>query len=282
MKLTGRICPYLIVCVFLLSSALTAQQPDVSPSAAPPRVVPPQAPDPLERMFSISVYDWLPQGRSAIRGGVHTTNPSASDLDLPKNPRRAYGATITIPTKGATRLEISYLTLSDSGNAVASRDTNFLGGTIPQNEPLSLAYTLRHVKASWNYLTYPNPSVGAKFRLKTLWEVHYVQVNPTVQLNTLAPDQVFPGDKRSLFLPAVGLGLEFVPSSHFRMEARGSGMAFPDRAALGDAEATAVVRIRRLEIFAGGKAFYYRTSPQKTNFVKGSLWGPHAGVRWVF
>ena len=276
MKLIGRICPYLVVCLFLLSAVLTAQQPPV-----PPRVISPQASDPIERMFSISVYDWLPQGRPAIRGGVKTTNPAGRDLDLPKNPRRAYGAMLTVPMKGNTRLEVSYLTLNDSGTAVASHDVTFLDGVIPQNEPLSLDYKLRHIKVAWNYLTYPNPP-DAKLRIKTLWELHYVQVIPTVVLNTLAPDQRLAADKRNLILPAVGLGLEFVPSSHFRLELRGSGWGLPNRAVLGDGEATMVGRIRSLEIFAGAKALYFRTTPQKDTYIKGTLWGPQAGVRWVF
>src|ERR1041385_6680189 len=122
------------------------------------------------------------------------------------------------------------------------------GGTVPSKEPLYVQYSLRHYKASWNYLTYPNPPQDAKFRLKTLWEFHYLQFKPTIFETVTAPDQPLTASQR-IILPAVGLGLEYVPSHHFRMEFRGSGMM--KHAAIGDAEAGFVVRIRSLEFFAG-------------------------------
>ena len=60
-------------------------------------------------------------------------------------------------------------------------------------------------------------------------------------------------------------------------------MAFPHRSALADAEGSAVVRVRRLEIFAGGKCLHFKTSPKKHDtYISGTLWGPEGGVRWVF
>ncbi|MCU1339925.1 MAG: hypothetical protein JWO19_5506 [Bryobacterales bacterium] len=232
-------------------------------------------------MFSIGAYDWVPSGGPSLRGGVNTTDPASHDLTLPKKPSRAYGAMITIPTKGSTRLEFSYLTINDRGNALAPRDLGFFGGTIPQNEPLAMDYSLRVFKVSWNYLTYPNPPQDAKLRIKTLWEFQYVKVKPNVVLTASAPDQPLT-QSQSIILPTLGLGMEYVPSQHFRIEVRGSGMWLPKHAALADAEATAVVRVRRLEVFAGGKGFYFRTSPQKETFVQGTLWGPYGGIRWVF
>ena len=232
-------------------------------------------------MFSIGLYDWLPSGGPSLRGGVNLTDPSSGDLKLPQKPSRAYGAMVTIPTKGWSRLEVSFLTMSDSGSAIAARDLFLLGTSIPQNEPLATGYSLRHIKASWNYLTYPNPPQDAKLRIKTLWEVHYVSVKPSVELTSTAPGVPFT-QTQSIILPAVGLGVEYVASRHFRMEIRGSGMALPHRAALGDADATAVVRVRSLEVFAGGKGLYFRTSPQNDTYTRGLLWGPYGGLRWVF
>lgn len=283
MKLIGRICPLLVcstVC-FVWCSTSAAQQAPAPPPQAAPAPVPPQAPENIERMFSIGVYDWLPSGGPSLRGGAQAVVPPPHDLTLPQKPSRAYGAMVTIPTKGSTRLEISYLTLNDRGNSFAPTDLGLFGGTISQGEPLAMDYSLRHLKVSWNYLTYPNPPQDAKFRVKTLWEFHYVQIKPTVIASVTAPDQPL-ADSQRIMLPAVGLGMEYVPSRHFRMELRGSGMALPHHPALGDAEGSLVVRIGRLEIFAGGKAFYFRTSPQKETFIRGMLWGPDGGVRWVF
>ena len=231
--------------------------------------------------MSVGFYDWLPSGGPALRAGALAVLPPPHDLTLPKKPSRAYGVTLTFPAKGSTRLELSYLTINDRGNAPAPTDLGFFGGTIVKGEPLAMDYSLRHLKLSWNYLTYPNPPQDAKFRIKTLWEVHFLQVNPTVVATVTAPDQPL-GETQRIVLPAAGLGIEYVPSLHFRMEVRGSGMGFPSRSSIGDAEGTVVGRIGSLEIFAGGKLLYFRTSPKKETYVRGLLWGPVGGVRWVF
>ena len=274
-KLIGRICP-VVLCVMTCSwwcSTLSAQQPPAPPRPAQQPPVPPkapaaqpQAPDNIERMFSISLYDWLPSGGPSLRAGTLAILPPPHDLTLPKKPSRAFGAMITIPMKGSTRLEVSYMTINDRGNALAPTDLGLFGGTIAQDEPLAMDYSLRHLKVSWNYLTYPNPPQDAKFRVKTLWDFHYMRVNPTVVATVTAPDQPL-SEKQSIKLPAVGLGMEYVPSRHFRIEARGSGMGIPNHSAIGDGDATVVGRVGKLEIFGGGKAFYFRTSP-KTGYVR--------------
>ena len=193
-------------------------------------------------MLSIGLFDWIPSGGPSLHAGTLATLPPPHELTLPTKPYRAYGVIVTIPTVGSSRLELSYLTLNDRGSAPAPTDLGLFGGTIPQGEPLSMAYSLRHLKASWNYLSFPNPP-DAKFRVKTLWEFHYMQIKPTVTETVTAPDQPLAGSQR-IMLPAVGLGIEYVASKHFRLELRGSGMAFPHRSAIGDAEGTAVVRVR--------------------------------------
>jgi hypothetical protein len=273
-KLIGRIC-----LVFVCSVLAAQQEPAQAPAAPSP--VKPQEPENIERMMSISLYDWLPNGGPKFRGGAVPIGAPPHNLALPTKPSRAYGAMLTIPMKGSTRLEVSYETLNDRGNAVAPTDLVIFGGTIPQNEPLAMDYSLRHIKGSWNYLTYPNPPQDAKFRIKTLWEVHYLRLYPTVIATVSGPDQPISA-KRSILLPAAGLGLEYVASKHFRLELRGSGMGFPNHSALGDGEGSAVVRVRRLEIFAGAKALYFRTSPKQETYINGLLWGPYGGLRWVF
>jgi hypothetical protein len=264
---------------------LAAQQapapPQTAPAPAPAPVAQPQEPENIERMLSVALYDWLPSGGPSLRGGQLAVIPPSHNLTLPQKPSRAYGATITFPMKGSTRLEVSYLTMNDRGNTLAPTDLGLFGATLVKGEPLAMDYSLRHLKVSWNYLSYPNPPQDAKFRVKTLWEFHFLQVYPTVVATVAAPDQPLAQTQR-ITLPAAGLGLEYVQSHHFRMELKGSGMGFPNRSAIGDAEGTAVVRVRSLEIFAGAKFLYFRTSPKKETYVKGNLWGPFAGVRWVF
>ena len=278
----------------MVCSILAAQQ--APPPTAPPKIQnqapaaqPPiqiqgpvvQAPEDVDRMLSISAYDWLPSGGPRFRGGIQAPPSPPHDLRLPQKPSKAYGAMLTVPMKGSTRLELSYEALYDRAGVFAPTDVGLFGATIAKGEPLDMFYDLTHAKVSWNYLSYPNPPQDAKFRFKTLWEFHYMKMKPTVVLAATAPDLPVT-ESLSIYLPAVGAGIEYVPSRHFRMELRGSGMGWPKRSAVGDGEATAVVRVRRLEIFAGGKALYFRTSPKKETFVESFLWGPYGGVRWVF
>jgi hypothetical protein len=188
---------------------------------------------------------------------------------------------VTFPTAGSSRLEFSYLTVNDRGSAFAPADLGFFGGTIPKGEPLSMAYSIRHLKVSWNFLTYPNPPVDSKLRIKTLWEFHYMRLYPSVEETVTAPGAPLV-KTQSILLPAVGLGVEYVISKHFRMEVRGSGMAFPHHSMLADADGSAVVRLGSIEIFAGAKYLQFKTSPKQEAFMKGTLWGPDGGVRWVF
>jgi hypothetical protein len=233
-------------------------------------------------MFSIGLYDWVTSSASAgLHAGTKAILPPPHELTLPGKPYRAYGVMVTLPMKGSSRLEFSYDTLNANGNILAPTDLGLFGGTISQGEPLYTTYSLRHLKMSYNYLTYPNPPLESKLRIKTLWEFHYLQVKPGVTATVTAPN--FPiGDSQRVLLPAVGLGLEYVMSKHFRFEMRGSGMAFPHRSAIGDAEGSAVVRIRSMEVFVGAKFLHYKTSPKNDTYMGGTIWGPDAGIRWVF
>jgi hypothetical protein len=258
----------------------TAQAPPAQPRVAPPVQTP--EPEDIERMFSIGLSDWVTSSASSgLHAGSQAILPPPHELTLPGKPYRAYGVMVTLPMKGSSRLEFSYDTLNANGNILAPTDLGLFGGTIAQGEPLHTTYSVRHLKMSYNFLTYPNPPQDAKLRIKTLWEFHYLQLYPGVTATVTAPDQPLTQSQR-IILPAVGLGLEYVMSKHFRMELRGSGMTFPHRSAIGDAEGDAIVRIGHIEIFVGGKFLHFKTSPKSDTFMSGTIWGPDGGVRWVF
>ena len=270
-----------------------AQQPPATPPAAqtpappstPPvqtQATPVQEPENIERMFSVALFDWIPfSAKTGLHAGSQAVLPPPHELTLPGKPYRAYGVMVTFPTSGSSRLEFSYTTLNVNGSLIAPTDLGLFGGTIPVGEPLATKYSVRHLKLSFNFLTYPNPPQDAKFRVKTLWEFHYLRTYPTVIATVSGPDQPITATQ-SVLLPAVGLGMEYVASKHFRLEMRGSGMTIPHHATLGDAEGSAVVRIRSLEFFAGAKFLHFKSSPNSDTFIRGTVWGPDAGVRWVF
>ena len=293
MNLIGRICPALLCLTFC--SCLLAQQPPAAqipapaqappstPSPAPPvQAVPTREPENIENMFSIGLIDWVPfSANTGLHAGKQAILPPPHELTLPGKPYRAYGVMVTFPAKGSSRLEFSYNTLNVNGNLIGPTDLGLFGGTIPKGEPLATKYSVRHLKLSYNFLTYPNPPQDAKFRVKTLWEFHYLRTYPTVIATASGPDQPLTATQ-SILLPTVGLGVEYIATKHFRLEMRGSGMAIPHRSALGDAEGSAIVRIRSLEFFAGAKFLHFKSSPKGDTYIRGTIWGPDAGVRWVF
>jgi hypothetical protein len=288
----------LVLCLMVCSILLAQQAPTPPPAAqpqAPAPVAPPPAtqartpapvvqpePENIERMFSVGLFDWIPfSANTGLHAGSQAVLPPPHELTLPGKPYRAYGVMVTMPMKGSSRLEFSYTTLNVNGNIIAPTDLGLFGGTIAAGEPLYTTYSLRHLKLSYNFLTFPNPPQDSKFRIKTLWEFHYLRTYPSVTLTVTDPLNPLTGSQ-NIYLPAVGLGGEYVPSKHFRMEVRGSGMLVPHHATLGDAEASAVARLGSIEIFAGAKFLHFKTTPKSDTFIRGTIWGPDAGVRWVF
>jgi hypothetical protein len=257
------------------------------PEPAPPK---PAAPaksgyEEIESVWSFGVFYWRPNGKPILRGGAESPDPVAQSLDLPGKPKQVPGVTFSFPTGRSNRLEVSAFEARGSGSVKAPGDVNYFGQGFSDGDLLSTKYKIRNIKATWNYLTYPYPPLDAKFRIKTLWEVQYVMVQPVITgpvVDLTVPPPVA-DSKFSIILPTVGLGLELVPSpKHFRFEMRGTGMGFPGRSVLWDADAMATVRIGNLEVFGGGKALYFRSSPKKSQFMSDRLWGPIGGVRWVF
>jgi hypothetical protein len=59
-------------------------------------------------------------------------------------------------------------------------------------------------------------------------------------------------------------------------------MTLPGKSGYYDVEANAVGRIRKLEIFGGIKGFHFHTSSKQETFTTSTMWGPMAGLRWVF
>jgi len=43
-----------------------------------------------------------------------------------------------------------------------------------------------------------------------------------------------------------------------------------------------VVRVGRMEIFAGGKFLHFKASPKSDTYMRGTVWGPYGGLWWVF
>ena len=247
----------------------------------------------IESILSVSLFYWKPSGAGArLAGGRISPDPPAQTIDLVGRPKAIPGVIITFPTGRSNRLELAVWEGKSSGSTTSTRDYTFFAESFDKGALLVTDNRVRTLKVSWNYLTFPYPPLDSKLRIKTLWEAHYVGVRPTITApltavpasgDTPALPPIRSQGARKIILPALGLGVELVPSAqHFRLEVRGSGMAFPGKSQIWDLEGSAVVRAGNLEVFAGAKLFHYRTAPSSNQYLEGNLWGPYGGVRWVF
>jgi hypothetical protein len=258
--------------------------PNANPGK-PPVPVPQAKPkrEGIEDMFSLGAFYWMPNhGQPGFRAGVLVPDPTTGYLDLTSKPYRANGIQLTFPTGGFNRLEIGYWRVNDSGDLRAPAKLAIFGANIAKNELLNTKYKISNLRVAWNYLTFPVPPFDAKMRIKSFWEVQYTNFLPTIGFpeakNSPAPIQ----PKSSVIYPGFGLGIEYVASRHFRLEARASGMAWPKKSGYFDVEGNAVGRIGKLEIFGGYKGFHFHTGNHQETYVTSSIWGPMFGIRWVF
>jgi hypothetical protein len=270
--------------LFLCSLALAQQSPAPAPVPAPApaaNAAPPR--EGIEDIFSLTAYYWRPtSGQPGFRAGKFVADPTSGFLNFPSKPFRADGAMLTFPTGGFNRLEISFWRVNDSGDVRAPAKLAIFGANIQNNELLNTQYRITNIRAAWNYLSFPVPAYDAKLRLKSFWEVQYTNFVPTIGFpeakNSPAPIQ----PKQSVIYPGFGLGLEYVVSRNFRLETRGSGMTLPGKGGYYDIEATAVGRIKKVEIIGGMKGFHFHTGSKLETKVTSTMWGPMLGVRWIF
>ena len=96
------------------------------------------------------------------------------------------------------------------------------------------------------------------------------------------PNAIATNGSKQVILPTLGLGIEYHPARHVRMEAKASGFVIPHHADLWNAEASMVLRMGRVEALLGGRAFHDKTSPQADEYFSHTEYGPYVGVRYMF
>lgn len=251
------------------------------PQPGQPAKAPPAEHDTGGDYISLMPFYWYTTPQPHLRTSHDTTASQPGNIDFPGDKKYAYGGILTIPTGHENSLQFTYFRRLDQGNTVLGPDSSFFGNVFSAGDVLATHYTLQTLKLSWNYLTYPYPSAGAKFRLKTLWEIQYVTMHSVFDApadqNAIATE-----GRKSIVLPTLGLGIEYHMSKRFFFEVKGSGFGIPHHQDIWDTEANAVFRAGKIEIVAGGKAFHFKTSPHGDNYFFDTLYGPYGGVRYIF
>jgi hypothetical protein len=234
--------------------------------------------------LKVGAYYWLTSGFTDLNPGRKAANPAAQTLKLPNPGRQSKGIVIETPAGKYNSIQIEVFQATGGSALYAPQALSLFGTTLPKGDFLATNMKLRGGKISWNYLTYPSPPESSWFRLKTLWEMHVLQIQGIADDVTAAVYGVptTATGTKTLVLPAVGLGFEIAPSKHYHVEWKTSGMALPHKSRIIDSEASVAIRVKHAEALIGAKLLDYRTSPNADQFFKGRLFGPFGGLRWVF
>ncbi|MBV8730741.1 MAG: hypothetical protein JO336_13135 [Acidobacteriia bacterium] len=271
-----------------------AQQPPPQPPAPPPPtpgitqvIQPPPAPPPPpelpqqdEGKFSIEPDAFILRGHPIFNSGAaYTDTSTAARVVLPGKNSLSFGGNVRVPAGKHNAIRVTYMEVKGSGTYVAPTALDLWGGGFNAGDSIISDYRVRYVNFSFDYLTWPWPPAARKFRLKTLWQVQYASVNSSF----LAPEStnVNPtgSGSKTIILPALGLGVTEYFAKNARVEANASGFAIPGHSALANVDADVAYKFGILEIRAGAKLFYFKSSPKSDFDLKGRLTGAFVGIR---
>ena len=274
-----------------------APQPPETP-APPQRTNIIQAPPPLPKFpdvqmpgetgYFAGIIGWLPFDTPIVNKGHAADWAGLSYFHLPGTPKIMPSAEIGVAVGLHNSLTLSYFSTKATGSTTAPNGLVLFSQSYNQGDRLATTDKVQDVKVSFAYLTWPYPVESRHFRLRTLWQVHYLNVssNYDAPVRSVTPDSsgnltsYATTGAKSFFSPALGLGLTEYASRNFRIELNVAGFDIPHHFAIGDAEAFAAYRVGRIEIRVGGRGLYFKTSPQADYYFRGKLVGAFVGLRW--
>jgi len=247
---------------------------------------------PDEGRWSIGISGWEPFGHPimdappvilyTIEGQPYNANTIPSRIQFQGKPKVSPGLDIAAGAGKHHIIRLSVFRTQAAGDLVAPTNLVLWGGTYSQGTYLSMNYRVQNLKLSYEFLTWPYPIESRKFRLKTLWQFQYTSASSAFDAPLLpaANGPYNASGKKSIYLPALGLGVAYYLSPNFRVEANGTGFAIPGHSNLLDADASASYRVGRVEARVGFKAFHFRTSLNSDYYMRGNLVGAFVGLRY--
>jgi len=273
-----------------MGQAPPAQPPQTTPAARAPQTNQPAPgpqrpvpdyPDPRTLTFGIFYWATGPGTEPGLYSGRQ-----ALDYETLTNlgrPHRTPGieASLPITRTGELHLELFQTTGDGNQNAPAATDI-FATASYNQGDYLATSYRLKSAKLYLDDLLFPHKFPVAKFRVKSLWEVEWVSIKATTDAPYIDATGVSASTSgaRQIIFPAFGLAAEYAISPHVLLRAAASGFGLYHKADLWDAEATIGYRRGMWEIRGGGKAFHFKTSPNNTEYLSGTLTGAFVDLRW--
>jgi hypothetical protein len=273
----------------LTGSAQEPQQQPTNPTAPPP---PPQLPPrdqdyPDKQGLTIGAFYWL-----AIRGqqpDLKTGDNSAGQFEDILNigkPGHSAGLYISYPITRTGTLKLEGFQMKGAGSQILPADSQPFSVQYNKGDIISSNYRVRGVKFWLDDLFWPHQYPVARFRLKAMYGLQYLQTRVNLDAPYKPTTSTFTtwttsGTKQS-FLPALGMAAEYAVAPHVLFRASASGFYIPGHSYYYDGDAGISVRRNHVEVLFGFKALGYRSSPNDENFVKNLIAGGYAGLRWHF
>lgn len=268
-------------------------QPTVS---APPEL--PKYPDvrmPGEYGVWIGLGLAEPTGQPIFDKGHNSQVTNNSLITFQGTPKLGESAEIGFAMGLHNALVVSGFETRAAGDFTAATALTLWGQTYDQGVLVSTNYQVQDLKFSFEYLTWPYPVESRRFRLKTLWQIQYVNVSsgfdaPLLPITTSSgaaligpngqPVDYQAAGSRWILSPTLGLGTSYYLSKFLRLQFDGSGFALPKRWTLWDSDGSVNIRFGHFELSGGVRAFHVKTSTQGTYYIRGTLISPQVSLRW--
>jgi hypothetical protein len=252
----------------------------------PPKVIDVRMPG--ESGWYFGVTGWLPVGNTFIDKGKAADFSGESLFQLPGTSKGQPGGEIGIAAGKHNSLKISYMFAKAGGTTTAPSDLVIFSQAYSKGDQLATSYKMSNAKVSYEYLTWPYPVENRHFRLKTLWQVHYISFksNYDAPILSATPDSTgaltsyATTGSKSYFTPTFGLGVTEYATRHLRLEANLSGFGVPHRFSIWDADASVAYRFGKVELRGGARGLHFHSSAKADYYVRGTLSGAFVGVRW--
>jgi len=256
-------------------------QPAPAPTQQPAQQKPaPDYPDP--RTFTLGAFYWLtgPGIEPGIYGGSQTL--CCDTLTGLGRPHRSPGVEASLPITRTGELHLEYFRVKGDTNQYAAANVDLFAAGYGQGDYLATQFQVQSAKLYLEDLLWPHKFPVAKFRVRSLWEVEWLQIKTGIDapyLDTTGVSAATSGSHQIIF-PAFGLAAEYAISPHVLLKASISGFGLVHKADIADAEVALSYRRGMWEIRGGGKANHFKTSPNSTEYMSATFAGAFVGVRW--
>jgi hypothetical protein len=268
-------------------------QPNIS---APPEL--PKYPDvrmPGESGVWIGIGGSEPTGNPIFNKGRSSGITTNSLVTFEGRPKLGESAEIGFALGLHNALVVSAFTTRAAGDFTSGTALTLWGLAYDPGVLIATNYQLQDIKISFEYLTWPYPVESRRFRLKTLWQVQYVNVvtgfdapllpttgpagGPLIGANG-QPVSYQAAGSHWFISPTLGVGAREYLSKFLRFELNASGFAFPRRWTIWDTDASLNLRLGHFELGGGVRAFHVKTSTDGAYYIRGTLISPEVSLRW--